>query len=960
MDAIAEVKVMQSAYTAEYGTAAGGVINVITKTGSQRFSGVAYYYNRNEAFNANDFFNNRQNAIRPRYRFNTAGFNVGGPVYWPGKFNLNKQKLFFFFTMEILPNQRPNSISNFTMPTELERKGDFSKSYRNATTLYPLRDPTTGAAFPGNVIPASRFDPNASKLLTVFPLPNATNTAVTNFAYNYQIGGYQKLPVRNETLRIDYNRSDKARFWFKAVGFSSSNEGRTSPAIQNQWGLADVDYSQTMPQLGTQFTYIFAPTLVNQATFGINLWTEEQKLSDAGLAAYKRATYGINIRQGYPANNPLGLLPATSFGGITAAASVNYDGRFPMVDDSMSFSFADSLTKIFGAHELKFGVQFQRVQYNQYHQAGGASFPGAFAFATDANNPNDSGYAYANALLGNYNTYTEATNRVDYAPISKITEWFAQDHWRLARGLTADIGMRFTWALPQTPANGNAGNFVPWRFDPAKAPVLFRPALVDGKRVTINPITKEIVPTIYAGLIVPNSGELTNGVITPDTPGFPRSMVFSRGVLFAPRFGMAWDPFGDNKSAVRFGGGFYYNPRADAGTLGNLFFNPPAIFTPTKYYGTVATAADGAGLLSPTNFSRDIDPHAKVVTSYHATVSLQRSVGWGTVVEAAYVGTFGRHLGANIQLNTVPYGAQFLPQNQNPQTNTPLNDNYFRPFPGHGNLPQQIFESNSSYHSLQLQANRRFWRGIQIGANYTRSKALAYTDGDSTTGNNGTNLLPRYVDKRVWNYGTPSYDRPNVIRVHFLWDVPRLSKLIPNKFVETAFDGWQISNFTSFISGRPLGVSMGTSPSINFAGGGDGVRPLMVGNPNLDKSARTFEEYFNTTAYAMPVRINPADCTSAGCPAMTVANLGNMPLYTFRGPGVSNWNTSLYKTFRLKERMRLIFRAEAYNTFNHTQFDSVDTTITFNAAGVNTRSSSGQITGSREPRVMQFALRLAF
>jgi hypothetical protein len=133
--------------------------------------------------------------------------------------------------------------------------------------------------------------------LAVFPLPNATNTAITNFSYNYQIGGYQKLPVRNETLRLDFNKSDKARFWFKAAGFSSSNEGRTSPAIQNQWGLAEVDYAQTMPQVGTQFTYVFTPTLVNQATFGVNLWTEEQRLTEDGLAAYKRSTYGINIKQ---------------------------------------------------------------------------------------------------------------------------------------------------------------------------------------------------------------------------------------------------------------------------------------------------------------------------------------------------------------------------------------------------------------------------------------------------------------------------------------------------------------------------------------------------------------------------------------------------------------------------------------------------------------------------------------
>src|SRR3954447_12651772 len=297
MDAIAEVRVLSNSYTAEYGTASGGVINIVTRGGAQSFHGTAYYYNRNEAFNANDFFNNRQGIARQRYRFNTAGGNIGGPIYIPNHFNTDKQKLFFFFSMEDLPNQRPNAVSNFTMPTELERKGDFSKSLRNAATLYPLKDPTTGLAFPGNVIPSTRIDPNSANLLSVFPLPNVTETNITKFAYNYQIAGYQKLPVMNETLRVDYNRSEKSRFWFKGVGYSSENTGRTSPAIQNQWGLADVAYAQTMPQLGANWTYVATPTVVNQATFGINLWTEQQKLTDEGLKAYQRATYGINIKQ---------------------------------------------------------------------------------------------------------------------------------------------------------------------------------------------------------------------------------------------------------------------------------------------------------------------------------------------------------------------------------------------------------------------------------------------------------------------------------------------------------------------------------------------------------------------------------------------------------------------------------------------------------------------------------------
>ncbi len=826
--------------------------------------------------------------------------------------------------------------------------------------MFAVKDPTNGGvAFPGNVIPASRMDPNSGKLLTVFPLPNATDPTVTRFQYNFQIAGSAKQPGQQEILKVDYNMSDKARLWMRGSGFSSHNKGLTSPANQNQWGPTEVDYAQTMPNIGGSLTYLFTPTLINETTVGINLSTEQHYLSDEGLALLKRATYGIDIRQTYPQDNPLGLLPAVTFGGVSSPAQINYDGRFPMVSSSMAFSFTDKITKVWGAHQLKAGFLLQRVQYNQYHHAGSANFPGNFAFGSDANNPLDAGYAYANAFLGNYNTYTEATNRVDYAPVTRIWEWFVQDSWKVKRRVTMDYGLRFTWALPQTPANNQAANFVPSRWDPKQAPVLFRPAKVDGKNVTINPLTGAVVPPVYAGLIVPGSGNTTNGVVVSGAKDFPEALVYSRGILFAPRFGMAWDPFGSGKTAVRLGGGFFYNTRADAGALGNLAFNPPLIFNPIAYYGTVATAYNSSGLLSPSSFNRTLDAYAKAVTSYHATFGIQRSLWRGVIVDAAYVGTFGRHLGENVQLNSVPYGAQFLPQNQNPQTNTPLNDNYFRPYPGYNGVPQQIFEGNSSYHSLQIKADRRFAKGIQAGVVYTFSKAMAYADGDSTGGglsSGQSSEVARYQDRRIWNYGYAAYDRPNILTFHFLWDVPKLSRVVPNRVVKAVFDGWQVSDITSLVSGQPLTVSMGTSPSVNFVGGGDGVRPIMIANPILAKSERTFDRYFNVAAFGEPTALTPGQSSYAP----TWLNFGNMPRFPIRGPGTNNWNLSVYKSFVVKERYRFQLRTEAYNAFNHTQYAGVNTSITFNAARENTNAAAGQITSARTPRVMQFALRLNF
>ena len=964
MDAIAEIKVLQNSFPAEYGPSAGGVISIVTKGGTSSFHGGAYYYNRNEAFNANNFFNNASNLPVPRYRFNTTGVNVGGPIYWPGKFNSNKQKLFFYFSLEYLPNQSPNSVSFFNVPTQAMRNGDFNAGLQPGAAAPKVVDPLNGkVAFPGNVIPSNRIDPNSAKLLSIFPLPNTVNSRG-----NYVIGGSEDLPVKQELLRIDYNRSDRNRMKFKVTGFASDNTGRTSPAIQNQWGLADVDYSQTMPTLQYGLTTIFTPTLINEGTVGLTLWTEQQKLSDSALKAYQRATYGINIPQSYPKDNPLGLLPAMSFGSaISSAATVNYDGRFPMVDDSTSWTIADDLTKIAGRHEFKAGIRLQRALYNQYHQAGGANFPGNFNFQTDSANPLDTGYAYANAMLGYYDTYTEATNRVDYAPITKIYEWYVRDHWKVTSRLTIDVGFRFTWGLPQAPNNDNAGNFVTYLYNPAKAPQLYRPAKVNGANVTINPITGQVVtPAVLAGLIIPGSGDPLNGIITPTTPGYPREMVYSNGVLTAPRFGIAWDPFGNGKTAIRAGGGFFYNPGADAGTLGNLFFNPPAIYNPTQYYGNVATAANGTGLLSPSSFSRTIDPNHKIVTAYHANAGVQRDLGHLIALDVAYVGSFGRHLSETVNLNNPYYGAVLLPQNQNPQTNTPLNDNYFRPYQGYGGFSQQIFEGNSSYHSLQVTLNKRFSHGVQFGISYTHSKALGYADGDSTstsgTPSNASNTVARYLDRKIWNYGLLSYDRPNLLTFNFLWDVPKLGNLVPNKVVKTIFDGWQFSDITTFAPGSPLNVVMSTNPTVNFFGNGegDGSRPLLIGNPNLPSSQRTVDNWFNIGAFAEPIALTAAQCASGTCPAITYGNIGNTPQGVIRGPGRQTWNTAIFKTFKFRERVRFQFRAEAYNTFNHTNFNAVDTQIQYNAAGVNTRSSSSNVTSARDPRIMQFALRINF
>jgi hypothetical protein len=165
---------------------------------------------------------------------------------------------------------------------------------------------------------------------------------------------------------------------------------------------------------------------------------------------------------------------------------------------------------------------------------------------------------------------------------------------------------------------------------------------------------------------------------------------------------------------------------------------------------------------------------------------------------------------------------------------------------------------------------------------------------------------------------------------------------------------------TSFISGQPLAITISESPSINFAGGGDGSRPLMIANPNFPSSQRNVNTWYNVAAFAEPIAMSPTACNAAGCPPVTIANIGDMPAMAIRGPGVNNWNTSLFKNFRVKERYNFQLRMEAYNTFNHTQFSGVGTSIQYNASGVNTTTAAGTITSARDPRYLQLAMRMTF
>jgi hypothetical protein len=962
MDAVAEVKVLMNTYQAEYGKGAGAIINVVTKGGSSKYSGALYDYIRNEGFNANSFMNNRQGIAQNRYRYNTFGYNFGGPLFVPGGFNAHKDKLFFFFSQEILRNEQPNGPRNYTVPTAAERMGDFSHSI-DVSSLQPIyvKDPlksgtcsatSQAACFSGNIVPADRINPEIQKLLNIFPLPNVTPDATHH--YNYQIADTLKRPVTQEVLRVDYNISDKVRAYARGMYMTTHNTGLASTTNKFTWGIGAMDYGTTGPNVGGTVTWIISPTMINETTVGWAAWTELQTIAPDVLSKLQKQNLGINLGQINPAMNPLNVIPTMTFGGITSAATTSYDARFPLKDDTADWSFSDSLSKVWRSHQFKVGIQAEHVIYNQYH-TGTANFAGNFKFDRDTNNPNDSGYAYANALLGNFSQYTEGTARADYSPVTRILEWYGQDSWRASSRLTLDLGVRFTAGLPQVPSShGVASAFVPSLYDPAKAPALYQPGKDDkGTRVAIDPTCPGCPPkpAVYIGLLVPGSGDLTNGLAGTFTPGYPRGLIDYQGISAAPRLGFAYDLTGDHKTALRGGFGVNYNPRAGSGILGDATGNPPTIYNPTQYYGNAATFQQVGTFQGPSGINQSLERKNPVPRVYNTSLGVQRELWWNTVVDIAYVGGFGRDMGLQYDINEVPYGSRLLPQNQDPTTGRVLSDNFFRPYPGYGGIPMVVFSGTSSYHSMQTQVTHRFSDHVQFGVAWTWSKALDLSEGDQ-------NSIAVYQSPDVWNWGFAGYDRTHAVAINYVLDLPGVRRFTENALMHGIFDGWQLAGTTRFVSGAPLywktGTSAGNSNNsfgtgdlsdgADLVGGGDGWRPVVVGNSTLPASQRTFEEWFNTAAFARPA---PGDRGNAGS---VVA----------RGPGINNFNMSLFKNFRVAGRGNLQFRAEAYNVFNHTQFNLVNTTLKFDATGKQVNADFGQVTTVRDPRIMQFALRLTF
>jgi hypothetical protein len=462
-----------------------------------------------------------------------------------------------------------------------------------------------------------------------------------------------------------------------------------------------------------------------------------------------------------------------------------------------------------------------------------------------------------------------------------------------------------------------------------------------GLRVARDPANGQLFSSVKIGTFSTASGTPFQGMRVAK-----ESVLNSPGINVAPRIGFAYNLTGDGKTSLRGGFGMFYDRFNDDQVL-QLIEAPPNVITSTANFTTINALLSTPLSVSPAGvFS--INPDYAPPAVYNYSLGIQRDIGFKTVLDVAYVGSQARHLLQRRSINSVPYGARFLPSSIDQTVAggaTPLPDNFLRPYKGYGDINLLEFASNSNYNALQVQLNRRISTSLAFGLAYTWSKAMDLID------DNNTNINP-FIDPSVRNYGKAGFDRTHIFTFNYVYKLPNLLKSWDSRLGRSIFDGWELSGITSFISGSPLGIGYGLSPSADLVGGsGGGVdsRVVLTGDPNLPNDQRTPTRAFDTSVVQAP--------SKAGF------GIGNAPKDAIRGPGINNWDISIFKNFKLARDggVSLQYRLEMYNAFNHTQFSGVNTTAQFDPrTGAQTNTRFGEYNAARDPRRIVMGLKINF
>jgi Carboxypeptidase regulatory-like domain len=912
VDFIEEINLQRASYGAEFGGAGAAFVSVQTKSGSTDFHGSAFGFFRSQVTNANTYFNKLAGISIGGQRYADFGYGIGGPVWIPHLTDREHTKTFFFLGMQFLRSESSVQQTLTNQPTQLQRAGTFSVPVCTAYTAGACTATTTSIT---NINATAQE--YLKDIVDKVPFPNNPNDPQ---GLIWQAPGFNN---EDQTLiRIDHQFNSKLSVFFRYLNDPFNlvvpNGFQATSQIP---GVATSNMTDGSTFWLGHFTYVINPNHVLEGGYSTRAnWVTSYAIG------YMLATHSPDIQVTLPYSTALGLVPSLAINGNS------YSVESPYIENTPVHQVFLNNTNTLGRHTVILGANAEIMTGGSTTTPANA---GAFSFSAGALPPGGAtqfDQAFANFLLGEPSTFTQANIDAigDYR--TNVYEGYVEDNFKASRRLVLTGGVRYTWFAAPTsstlsPTYGQVfvkGLPLPiLNFDPAKYSAALAPTLNNvGVICTTAPCAGGKTPN-------PNYSPLNGIIIGGQNSPYGNTIETTPTKNLQPRFGFTFDVFGNGQTAIRGGFGIY-----DFSITGNQYK-----FTTQDDYPNVQTATISSPVFAnPGNGVPQFSASPNVLQALQVSdpqpyseqfsLDVQQQLKWRSMIDVGYYGNHGLHLYANIDMNQAPAGLYvqdaLIAGNVVTAANTPYL-NQIRPYIGYSAITTQSDIFSSNYSSLQVSLRKEIAGGGALTASYTWANAM----GNANTPQNSANLAAEYA--------RTSTDRKHVFNTSFVYPLPfyRTQQGVVGRLI----GGFETSGIVSYGMGEYLtATTTGVDPGgVGLLVGPASGRPDYLSNPNSG-APHSLKEWFNTAAF---------EKVPAG-----QYRPGNDRPFNILGPGYENWDLSLYRSIRLHEQAHLQLRAEAYNTFNHTNFTSVATTLG--------NSNFGQVTAAGSPRVMQFGAKITF